>query len=242
MSPRKINHVSPSQLILYEDCPHLWYLRYVKKFWPPKSHPLKFGIAFHDGVESLLKSWGKDVSLDNAISKFEFSYGIGQKGEDPEKWGKKAKEMYQHLLIGLNNLEDFQPIKTEQTLQKGRLRGRLDCLAKMGNEDYLIDWKTTSSPYDQETVTNSLQLTAYCWLTDNQYKPAFILVTKYSTDFYFYPTTRTKKDLINFEDYMDSVIWQMENREAFPKNTEHCGAYGGCDALEAGLCEGRNDF
>lgn len=242
MTVRTIDHVSPSQLILYENCPRLWYLRYVKGYWPPKTHPLKFGIAFHEGSEAMMKSWGKEVALDNAVSKFNFDYTMNQKGENPEKWGAKAKEMFQHLDIGLRGLDSFNPISTERTIQKEKLRGRIDCFAKIGGEKYIIDWKSASYPYDEETIKNSLQLTAYCWLTDNEYKPAFILVTKASSDFYFFPTERTERDLLDFEDYMNSVIWQMENRKAFPKNTEHCSAYGGCTALADGLCEGRNDF
>jgi len=239
---RDIDHISPSQLILYENCPNLWYLRYIEGYWPPKSHPLKFGIAFHDGMEYLMRDWGRDVAVSNALSRFSDAYIFQQNGEDSEKWVRKAKEMYQHLSIGLSNFESFEPISSEQTLQREKLRGRIDCFAKINGEDYLIDWKTTSRPYDEEMIETSLQLTAYCWLTENKYKPAFILATKYSTDFYFFPTERTNRELLEFEDYMNSVIWQMENRKHFPKNTEFCSSYSGCTAMKDGLCEGRNDF
>lgn len=239
---RTIDHVSPSQLILYENCPHLWYLRYVKSYWPPKTHALKFGIAFHDGVEQMMKNWGSNAALDNAGSKFDDSYIFGQHGEEPDKWCSKAYDMYQRLFSGLETFESFEPLETEITIQKDLLKGRIDCLAKIDGEKYIIDWKSGSYPYSEERIDTDLQLTAYCWLTDNEYKPAFILVTKGSPRFYFYPARRTKGDLARFKNYMDSVIWQMENRKFFPKNTDFCSSYGGCTALKDGLCEGSNDF
>ena len=241
--PRNIDHISPSQLILYENCPYLWYLRYVKSYWPPKSHPLKFGIAFHNGIETMMNEWDKkEVALANAKSSFDYSYIFEEKGEDPDKWCSKAHEMYQHLSIGLKKFKSFEPISMEETIQREKLRGRIDCFAKIDGENFLVDWKSGSYPYNAERVSNDLQITAYCWMTENKYKPAFILVTKRSSRFYFYPTERTKKELLDFEDYMNSILWQMENRNTFPKNTEHCSAYGGCTALRDGLCEGRNDF
>lgn len=239
---RTIKFVSPTQLQLWEDCPYLWYLRYVKKYKPPVTFPLKFGIAFHTGVEKMLEeSWDTEVAYDNACSAFDYSYTFTYKGEESAKWMKRAAKMLKMLQNRLSVFEQFEILEQEQTVALGRLRGRIDCIAKVDGEKMVIDWKTSNRPFSDSDLQENLQLSAYCYLTGHR-KAAFMVIPKVGKKIYFQEVTRTEQQIGEFTDYMESVIERMEMLDEFPKNYYSCKNYGGCWAYKQLLCESTDDF
>lgn len=238
---RTIKFVSPTQLQLWENCPHLWYLRYVKKYKPPVTFPLKFGIAFHAGIEVMLDDWGKTVAYENACSTFDYKYTFTHKGEDPAKWMKRAAKMFKTLQNRLAMFDQFEVLEQEQMIAVDRLRGRIDCIAKVDGEEMIIDWKTSNRPFSETDLKENLQLTSYCYLTGHR-QAAFMVVPKVGKKIYFQQVTRTEQQIREFGNYLESVIERMETLDEFPKNLYFCGNYGGCSAYKDGECIGKDDF
>jgi hypothetical protein len=47
----EIDHISHSQLSMWEKCPRAWEYRYIQKIGTPKSYNLFFGDVYHHGLE-----------------------------------------------------------------------------------------------------------------------------------------------------------------------------------------------
>lgn len=248
---RSIGRLSYSQLSCYLSCPRKWYLQYVlKQRLEEKPQALCFGIAFHAGMERLCEGWLKSpsIALENAITHFEWTYTISKdKGPKPELYNK----MGAYLLEAMSNFlssNKFIPNDTgiERKCTKPKFRGYVDCYCEFNGLRTIIDWKTSSYPYTQEHLDSDLQLTSYGWMLEGKWDQlAFCVVNKRNREIYWYPVTRTDKQLREFELLVNRVYKELETRKEFPgvHNKEQCMAWRRkCDQWELGNCRGLDDF
>ncbi len=244
---RKIKALSYSQISKYERCPRLWYEQYVLGNWYQEhSEPLSFGIAFHMGMEQMMRDWGKVVCLDNAQSQFEFEYNFGrEKGTDPKQWVPKGNIMLENMFLMLGR-KNFKPVKIEKPCTRKNFKGRADCLAKVDKEIVLIDWKTSTREFSPYRVQEDEQLTAYGWMLPGDWTMmAFGVANKRTYKTYWYETWRSPEQIQEFADKVKRIRTELETLEKFMgrHTDEACMAWNRkCDIWQAGICRGRDDF
>jgi len=243
---RDIGKLSYSQISLYKQCPRLWYEQYVLGHRLEEvSQALSFGIAYHAGVEELMKLWGKNSALSEAQSKFEWEYCFGRMpGPDEDKWMPIGDKLLLNLAHKLREF-DFEPVTIEQMIERNNFRGRIDCVANVNGHKTIIDWKTASREYDPSHVDTDEQLTAYNYLMPDIEFLAFCVGVKGTQNVYWYETIRTKQQVDEFEQMVKSTRREMETLEKFPGmyNREACMAWNRkCDMWQGDWCEGLDDF
>ena len=246
---RTVKTLSYSQMGTYLACPRAWYEKYVLKHWPEvKSQALSFGTAYHSAMEVMCEDWvrDKELALQNALTRFEFEYSFGKNaGPKPKTYIKQAD----YLLTAMKEfleMNDFVPSGIERKCQKPGFKGVADCICLFNGKKTIIDWKTSSYPYDQERIDTDEQLTAYGWMLDGEWEQlAFCVVNKRNKDIYWYPTYRTQEQIKEFQKKVDRVRLELETKEKFlgVHCKEQCMAWNRkCDLWETGYCNGLDDF
>jgi len=217
---RDIGPLSWSAINTYNRCPRQWALRYLEKLWPEeKAQPLCFGIAFHAGVEEFLhhtiNGEAFPIALYHMKTKFDYEYALGDdKGPDPDKWlpiGDKLLESLAHSIVE----KGFVPEEIECKASRDGFRGRLDCIGMLEGRRIIVDWKTSSRPFTQKRINTDGQLTGYSYLRPDCDRVAFVVAVKSSQNIYWYESTRTQKDVIEFKDMIDKVRGEMQTRDKF---------------------------
>jgi len=241
---------SHSKTSSYEYCPRQYYFQYVQKVRVPMSHPLAFGIAYHNAVEVFLNQWvatGK-AERDDAKAYFEFSYLVELGMYRDKVWLSKAHTMLDNLFNSLLAFDDFQPLKIEQfrkdMLPGGDIQfvGKLDCLALVNGERVLIDWKTAADldRYPPEKVATDGQLTGYGWLCQGEWdKLAFVVGSKATGQVVWLETTRTQEQLDTWCDETVRKVKEMQKSTFQGVYDNRCKA---CDYARYGYCQGLGDF
>ena len=240
-------HLSWSQLTMHEKCPFEWYTKYVLKAIPyAKNIHFTVGSAAHAAVEAAMVQWGSMGKL--TIPEMVGIYVNYLKKEgvvDPD-------DLIYWTMCGQNMLgawyswatqHHIEVLVTEQKVTRDDFVGVVDCIAKIDDQLYIIDWKTSSSKYTQEKVDKDGQVTAYMWLTDRyDAQVAYGILVKGLSMFQFLPSTRTKEDVDQFlirVAVMRHEIIKYSDTDLVPRNVgSQCDM---CD-LYPNMCEGRDDF
>jgi len=226
-----LRRLSYTQVETYIQCPQKWYFQYVLG-WKPKELPpaLVFGIAVHQAIADGLKSGSppqiKDLS------------GI----KDPELW------MY-HLRLGKTLMKSFEkmlsecvlkPLWIETSFERGGLEGKIDCIGDRDGKRLVIDWKTSSSKYEDHFVQLSDQLTAYAYLAENVSTfdgVAYCVLLKPSGSIVWYQSTRTAEQINSYIEKVEFVRRAMDRQEIFKNPGWNCSR---CTFLE--VCLGHEEL
>ena len=244
---RTLKNLSWSQISCFQYCRKQWYLYYVRKLWPEeKPQPLSFGIAFHSGIETFLKEYfnqgtSKEAAISNACSRLDYAYTFGrEKGPNPKKWLPIGNTMIR-ATIALILEKGLEPISTEQYVVRNKFSGRIDCIARVGDERIIIDWKTASKPFTQRKVDNDGQLTGYGYLLPGEWdKMAFVVAIKETSEVHWYETTRTQAQIDAFVRMVAATRVKMECDSKFVGVHTH-NKCRHCDLFPY-HCSGAGDF
>jgi hypothetical protein len=189
----KLEKISPSSLMCYEKCPKLFYYTTILGLKLPQSMVhLEFGTAIHAAVDEIYSQrnpdgfWKEDDTADKAKEVFQktFKEKYYDKIDDDEKaamitkypemvedglliidafWAEKEK----FLTVDGIDMEEFEIIKkftpfNPETKEPWpvMLSCRLDGLAK---NDIIVEYKTSSKPYDIFETRASLQSLSYAF-------------------------------------------------------------------------------
>jgi putative RecB family exonuclease len=238
-------HLSYSQINTYLTCPLKYRFHYIDKIEPPfTSAPLAFGSAMHEAVAAFYQSRleGDPLSVDNMFDVYRQIWlsQSNQKeirffnGDTPETLPVKARRMLEVFhgafdpsvhIIGIE-----EPFEIDMGKRIPPLVGWIDAVEQAPDGTIsIVDLKTASKRYSDQTVHSNLQLTCYSlgcqalgFQGDVRLRLDVLLKTK-EPELVRYETTRTDADRERFVRLVKSV-WQGIKREVFfPKEDWQCG-------------------
>lgn len=250
-----INRISPSMLVMYENCPKAFY--YIVwlglKLPTPKMH-LLFGTAIHaaiDHIYELQPKWAES-SVDGALlilkTKF-LEHHVDDKEYTPIQRTEKYLEM---LNDGYEMLKQFwaqkeilwakgvQPSKMELPIKMGLwnpetkdpLEIPMSCRLDGETEDSnIIEFKTSSAPYDEFETHLSNQSRSYVWVqfcrTGKIPDVHYVVLRKKikKNKIQHLPLKYDMGDILAFDSKVRSILERIRNRE-FDRG-KNCQAY--CD-------------
>lgn len=163
-SYKMINHLSYSQLNIYQQCPFKYYLQYIKKNRTSEPMAFKTGREFHTGMETLYKTRSfvkaKEVFRGNMIGAGEREDIIDNLTLEMHQYSTSIMPKYIDDVVGTE--VDFE-IRLPGVAVP--IVGKIDNLLISG----FIDYKTTSS-FDDSTLYNPKQLATYALYFYGKYK------------------------------------------------------------------------
>jgi len=258
MTSKKQKWLSWSQLTLFEQCPFLWYGRYVKK-WTTfvKNIHLMVGSAAHYAIEEALKQYrdkGSKMTVPNMVGLYVEK--LKEEGctdvDQLQYWTYVGQNMLQAWRSRFLDAYDIEVLQLEGFVVKkgnrhtGSICGVVDAILNIDGETHIVDWKTSSRRYSQKDADTSGQLSTYHFLTNvpEDTKVAFgVLVKKGGQDFQFLSSIRTPEQLdevfkryVNLREKTQSYIQGAPPEKII---RAHCDR---CDIYNLGKCEGRDDF
>lgn len=209
-----IDHISHSQLELYDKCARAWEFRYIKQIRTPSSPALVLGDCYHRTIESNFKfklSKGEDIDLDFIPDIFKKHWDTILANTEII-WDDENPTRTRDIGISLacKYVEDVAPTIYPEYVERwieSEIAGvkfviRIDLIDMHSS---VIDHKTANKRYNQKDVDNDMQASA-C---------AFAL--KRPVIFYNHVAVKTMKSNIQIlKTYrtQDDINWWVEKAEA----------------------------
>lgn len=242
-------YISPSQINTYLRCPAQYYFRYIKGLIMPPSASLTKGKAVHAGNEfnyrqKIESKTDLPVSrvLDYTASAFdEFAQETDFEGKD------KGKELDSTIQLTKLYHEEVapsvQPVAVEEKVEVSfdnteyTLLGYIDVLDDNGN---IRDTKTTGRTPSEETIANSLQLSAYSLahrqLTGKEENSIVLdyLVSTKQPKLVQFKAKRSQQEIDRFLKIMGIVAHNISCQNFYPNptnqlcNPKACGYWNTC--------------
>ncbi len=238
-------HLSYSQINCYMTCPLKYRYHYLDKIEPPfVSSALVFGSCIHEAVGSFYQSCleGDQLSPSQVHDVYRQAWESHSKeqpirffnGDAVETLTTKAKRMldvfHEAFDPGVQIIGIEEPFEVELGKRIPPLVGWIDALelAPDGTVS-VIDLKTASKRYSDNTVHSNLQLTCYSlgaqalgFNGDTRFRLDVLLKTQ-NPELIRYETTRGPADRDRFVKLVKTV-WQGIKKEVFfPKADWQCG-------------------
>ncbi len=248
-------YISYNQIRLYQNCPRLYYLKYIEGIETALDDKIFLGIVFHASVEGHLKKRinGQFCSARETLDTFSRLFN-----EEQARWqvdwrsNKGDVKLRGEALLTLFLKEidnDIDPLMVEEEMEAEipqitvRLRGVIDLVEK----DFSIsDFKTSTARWSRERAEGSfLQMAIYRYLFEQRFGP----VTKNLKFRIFYSrSTRTARHQVisypaNQADFQQMVgiisrVVDGIRSEAFCPNPSyrcaHCEFKLSCSGMKSG--------
>ncbi len=238
-------HLSYSQINTYLTCPLKYKFHYIDKIEPPfVSSALAFGSCIHEAVGAFYQSRleGDPLSSSQVHDIYRQAWESHSKerpirffnGDSEETLSAKAKGMLEVFhesfdptaqIIGIE-----EPFEVDLGKRMPPLVGWIDAveLSPDGTVS-IVDLKTASKPYSDNTVHSNVQLTCYSlgarvlgFNGETRFRLDVLLKTQ-NPELIRYETTRNDADRERFLKLVKGV-WQGIKKEVFfPKEDWHCG-------------------
>jgi len=172
-------HISFSELVTWNECPHKHKLSYVEKIRNFKGNEFTaFGISMHDVCEAVLLNETIDMKRIFLESMDKEEASLGHKGIEVDKkfWSElkgQGVELTDHILPGVKKyFGSYTVISTEEQLMEPsgldedyKFKGFIDLVVKTEDGKYhIVDWKSCSWGWDLKKKTDPMityQLTLY---------------------------------------------------------------------------------
>lgn len=242
-------YISPSQINTYLRCPAQYYFRYIEGLIIPPKAALTKGKAVHSGNEYNYKQkieTKQDLPL-NQVQEYTAAE-FEQLAEETDFEGKdKGKEKDTTIsLVTLYHTEvapTVQPIAVEEKVEVAfdnadyKLLGYIDVI---DNKGFIRDTKTTARTPSEESITNSLQLSAYTLahrtLTGTEEKGIVLdyLVSTKTPKLVQLKAKRSQQDIDRFLKIMGIVAHNIACENFYPNPTNQlctpraCGYWNIC--------------
>jgi len=238
---------SYTQISQYLRCPKSYRYRYLDG-WQEKDTraTMAFGRCFEtaltayfsqeDSTAVLFKEWQayRDVPLEYT------------KGESWDKLLHQGVHLL-HLFAQDDRVRIRRPgknlqLKATQALPNGNeFVAYIDAVGQLDNQPCLIDWKTTSSRYQEEPeglLGLDPQLVCYSWISGIRDVALVVFVRKHLPEIQYLKTSITDEQRREFSQLVESTIAQIEAGQFLPHSGIRFPMNGctGCSYL--GLCLG----
>ena len=243
--PFSPDHVSHSQLSLWDACPKQWEYAYVQKLRRPSSGNLILGSCYHETLEENFKKkliLGHDLDYDICADFFSTLWGKAVSNVWEMNWGKSSPDALKDMGLDLIDkyLEEVAPAIipqfVEQWLEKD-LNGtkfviRID-LIDMNN--VVIDHKTSAKSYTQAAVDKDMQASASAFALGRPIVFHNHVAVKTKTpQIQIVKTYRTHADINYWYQKASAILVHMKTGYAPPRedswmcSEQYCGFYDMC--------------
>lgn len=243
----ELNHVSHSQLNLWNKCPRQWEYAYVRGLHRPSSAPLLIGSAYHETLEENFRKkmiLGHDLDFDICYDFFSTVWDVNLRKAWLVNWGKTnagaAKDV--GLSLVATYLEDVAPLvvpkQVEQTLNSNvggvNFVLRLDLI---DSNNVIVDHKTASSLrfYSQDDVDKDMQASATAFALNKPIVFHFHVAVKSKVPYiHVAKTYRTQADIDWWYNKAVAIIEHMKSGYAPPRedgwwcSPDYCGFHDIC--------------
>lgn len=173
--------LSYSQVSQFERCPWSWYASKVLRYPQEPNATFAEGRAVHATLASYWlgnKDW-REVLKSNIEWEFEglnppdefIGFGCEDKAIEKFDWLVSIHNRDKYLIEALiKQLRvEFgcllETIEVERKWKREGFVGVVDWRGKVNGIEYILDWKTSNKPYDEDRVHEDEQLTCYAALT-----------------------------------------------------------------------------
>ena len=170
------DHLSASQIAMFQRCPKQWEFRYVKKMKMPPTGPMVMGSAVHSGIEHNYKHkyiTKKPANKNEVMDQYDYAWermkhGADFEAKDPGKLKDTGYAMANlHYDSVAPTVEPVEVPEIEVKVQipgvKRMFVGYFDLIGKLTSKlkRVIIDNKTTMRKFEEFAVDLSGQLTSY---------------------------------------------------------------------------------
>lgn len=240
-----LDHVSHSQVEMWQRCPKSWYYRYVEGLKVPPSGALIEGGCYHETLERNFKAKiysQEDLPLEECLDTFSVVWDARLLGEEFIDWESKNPGHLKDEGIGLvkeymlSTSPSVQPAKVEEPHVSEIGGVKFICVIDLEEVSLaVIDHKTSGRRYTQDDVDKSLQAGAAAFVLDRGIVFYNHVAVKTKTpSIQIVKTYRTHSDIDWYVDMVVGVTQQMKSGIAPPRPTGYwcserfCGYYSRC--------------
>ena len=220
---RRVTKLSWWEVKTFNQCPLAWDFLYLQRKKGRQPQYMIFGKAVHKAMEVFVEDFYETkrdfaLAVSNATTAFDAIYAF--EGPNVNKWlpiGKKVVEG----LCNWTQEHEIEPVVSEPWLSKRvtrnytylfTFRGKADLLAKVDGVMTVIDWKTSTSGYENESSLEDVrQLGCYRLLTDSTYvQQAFVVGMKPGGEVHWKPMRVTDEQLKDLRAWIAGIHYKME--------------------------------
>ena len=155
-----------------------------------------------------------------------------------------------HLLQKLAQDDRVRVLNPEKNLQLKMIRSLsngnefiayVDAIGELDGQQYLIDWKTTTSRYAEEPaglLSLDPQLICYSWISGIRDVAFVVFIRKHNPEIQYLKTTITEDQQKQFGQLVDSAASQIESGQFLPHSGIRFPMNGCTTCSHLGLCLG----
>lgn len=240
-----LDHVSPTQLDMWQKCPRQWKYRYVDGLKIPPGGALIEGSCYHKSLEANFTqkvTSFEDLPIDDCLDAFSTHWSKELSGGEDIDWGDRRPEAIKnegHSLVRTYiavQAPSVQPIEVEEWYVSEvagiRFIMRIDLIDCIG---VVIDHKTSGKMYTQNDVDKDMQASAAAFSLD---RPMLfqnhVAVKTANPKIQVIKSVRTREDIEWWLDAASGIITQMKTGIAPPRTNgwwcspKYCGFYERC--------------
>lgn len=231
-----IPHLSYSQANRYLLCPEQYRLYYLEGFRPTReSASLVFGKIIHQSLARHFQGQGEPVAFFqetwDAIEEMDLRFAYREKRETLRERGTLLLERF--LTEELPKIGTVHGSEKPFTLSISNLDlpfvGIVDLVADVEDRRTVIDFKTSSSAYDDHEVTLSDQLTAYQLAEPSAEQSALLVFVKTKEPkIEWYLSRRTGDQMREYLHKLGLVAQEIRDQRFYKRPGQHCSW---CDFL-----------
>lgn len=223
--------ISYSQISLYQECPQKWAWAYIEKVPAEPNKAFQFGGKVHALIAENIEK--------GTYQNFEASKSFPLE-DNPERAKHLAIQLAKQAPIALSQLGITKTLHVELRIELNNWVGIIDYVGETSKGELVIlDWKTTSSTYNEHDILTSDQLTSYAWLYLKKYnrladKVGYVTLNKNTTSYQTFFIKPDKDDLDKFDKKRQNIgrlinkkiVWQ-DPKSCYDK-WGRCGYYDLC--------------
>ena len=251
MKAKALMIYSYTQISQYLRCPRSYRYRYLDG-WREKDTraAMAFGRCFEIAVAAyfsgqdctavLFKEW-------NAYREAPLYYGKS------DSWDKLLRQGMQLLhkfalddRVRINHPQKNLQLKATRALLNGNeFVAYIDAIGQVDGQACLIDWKTTSSRYQEEPeglLALDPQLICYSWISGIRQVALVVFVRKHLPEIQYLKTTITDEQCRQFGELVESTVAQIEAGRFLPHSGIRFPMNGCTSCSHLGLCLGNQRF
>lgn len=243
--PVLLDHVSHSQLSLWDSCPKKWQYSYVERLRESSSGNLILGSCYHETLEENFKKkliLGHDLDFDICADFFDTIWNKSLGNAWETNWGNSSPDALKDIGITLigKYLDDVAPAIIPQFVERWMekvINGtkfviRID-LIDMNN--IVIDHKTAAKSYSQTDVDKNVQASASAFALGHPIVFHNHVAVKTKTpQIQIVKTYRTHADIDWWYKKASAILAHMKTGYAPPRedswlcSEQYCGFYDLC--------------
>ena len=240
-----LDHVSHSQLDMWQRCPRQWQYRYVEGIKSPPSGALVVGHCYHKSLEvnfSLKRVTFEDLPVEDCLDVYSTEWDKRLSEEEAVDWegkpsGKVKDEGYSLVRTYIiDQAPQVQPVEFEEWYVSDvagvKFVMRIDMINDVG---VVLDHKTSKRSYNQDDVDKDMQASAAAFSLDRAILfHNHVAIKTARPRIQVVKTVRTREDIEWWLDTASGIVLQMKSGIAPPRplgwwcSPQYCGYYERC--------------